>query len=182
MNIGEIIEKYIKENGMSQRSFAKAAGMSTGYISMLVSGKNTHSDKPIAPTLSTLIGIAAAMGVTLDDLLEQADDINIDISKARRATATAAPAAAEITAEELALLALFRRATPENRYRIVQTVMDLVDSQESAHEMPDLNAERVLVYRAAHSREKRESEIKEISTADLERLRRAKPVTSEDEL
>lgn len=80
MKIGEILSEYLTENGMSQRQFAKKCGMSNGYISMLIKNKNTHSDKPIVPSLSTLLSISKALGISLDQLLETADDIQIDIS------------------------------------------------------------------------------------------------------
>ncbi len=83
MRIGEIIREYLLEKGISQRQFAKDCGMSNGYISMLIKNTNTHSDKPITPSLTALLSISKAMGMTLDQLFDMADDIQIDISAAK---------------------------------------------------------------------------------------------------
>lgn len=83
MNIGEIVSNYLADNNMSQRQFAKKCGMSNGYISMLVKGKNTHSDNPIIPSLSSLLAISKALGMSLDELLDSIDDMEVDISKAK---------------------------------------------------------------------------------------------------
>lgn len=88
MRLGEIIDNYLQTNGMSQRQFAKKCGMSNGYISMLIKNKNTHSSKPIVPSLTALLAISKALGSTLDELLEKADDIQIDLSAAKNMTAS----------------------------------------------------------------------------------------------
>lgn len=80
MKIGEIIDNYLKENGMSQRQFAKKCGMSNGYISMLIKDKNSSTDKPMIPSLSALLSISRALGITLDELIAKADDTQVDIS------------------------------------------------------------------------------------------------------
>ena len=53
--------------------------MSNGYISMLVKGKNTHSSKPIVPSLSSLLAISRALNMSLDQLLEAADDLKLNL-------------------------------------------------------------------------------------------------------
>lgn len=83
MTLGKIVEKYLREHGISQRSFAKKCGMSSGYISMIVNGINPRSNTPIVPTLKSLNGIAKGMNVSLDDLLSQMDDsvVELDFGK-----------------------------------------------------------------------------------------------------
>jgi len=54
---------------MSMEDFAKKAHLSKGYISILESGRNPKSKKPISPTLKTLKGIAFAIDIDLGELL-----------------------------------------------------------------------------------------------------------------
>ena len=46
MTLGELIQEYRKEHGMSQRQFAIACQLSNGYISMLERGENPKTKTP----------------------------------------------------------------------------------------------------------------------------------------
>ena len=81
MTHSEIIEEYRTKHGISQRKFAEICGVSNGYISMLEKGANPKTGKAIVPTLDKLQKIAKAMGLTVDELLTMADEIEVDISK-----------------------------------------------------------------------------------------------------
>lgn len=83
MKIGEIIRNYRTANNLSQREFAKKCDISFGYISMLESGKNPRSDKPLVPALTVLNKLAIGMGITIDQLIEQADDMDISLAPTR---------------------------------------------------------------------------------------------------
>lgn len=100
MKIGEIIDNYLKENGMSQRQFAKNCGMSNGYISMLIKDKNSCTDKPMIPSLSALLAISKALGITLDQLLAKTDDIQVDISGIRNVGSFDRPADPRFSKED----------------------------------------------------------------------------------
>lgn len=80
MTIGEIIKQYRKENGLSQREFAKRCGVSNGYISMIEIGVNPSTGEAPMPSLTALKGIAKGMNTTLQNLFSLADDLDIDIS------------------------------------------------------------------------------------------------------
>lgn len=82
MNLAEIIINYRNEHSLSQRQFAAQCGLSNGYISMLEKGLNPKTKTPITPTLPILRKIAHGIGVSIDELLTVADDLDIDISKA----------------------------------------------------------------------------------------------------
>lgn len=72
--LGEIIKEYRMSHGkMSTRAFGSLAGLSSGYISMLESGKNPASGKEIIPTIKTVAACAKAMGLTLQELLQKMD-------------------------------------------------------------------------------------------------------------
>ena len=83
MTISEYISRYLSENKLSQRQFAKNCGLSNGYISMLINNENPKTKKPLIPSLSALISLSKGMGITVDELIEQTDDIDVDISFAK---------------------------------------------------------------------------------------------------
>lgn len=81
MKIGEIIKKYRKEHGLSLRDFSRISGVSNSYLSMLESGRSPRSDRPIVPTLTKLNQIAAAMGISVNELIS--DIGGVTVSKKR---------------------------------------------------------------------------------------------------
>lgn len=80
MKLGEHIKLYRKEHDMSQRQFAALCGLSNGYISMLEKNENPKTKLPVTPSIPALSKIADVMGITLDTLLNLADDMPVDIS------------------------------------------------------------------------------------------------------
>ena len=80
MTLGEIIRVYRKEHGLSQRQFAALCGdVSNGYISMIERGKNPVNGKPIILSVEKVAMFARAMGMSINQLVEMADDMPIDI-------------------------------------------------------------------------------------------------------
>ncbi len=80
MKIGEYLNNYLIANKLSQREFAKHCGLSNGYISMLINNVNPKTGKPLIPSLNSLLLIAKGMGISLDELINNTDDIDVDIS------------------------------------------------------------------------------------------------------
>ena len=81
MLLGELITNYRREHKLSQRQFAEiCGGITNGYISMLENNRNPSTDKPIIPSLDKLKAIARGMNISLQALLEQADDMPVDIA------------------------------------------------------------------------------------------------------
>lgn len=83
MKIGEILRQHRTDLDLSQREFAQICNVSNGYISMLESGVNPRSGEPLIPSLTVLNKIAAGMGITVDALIEAADDIDVTLASAR---------------------------------------------------------------------------------------------------
>lgn len=73
VTIGDVIKKYRKDNGISMEEFGKRCGLSKAYISLIERNKNTRSDKPIVPSIDTVLSIADAMNMDLDELLNETD-------------------------------------------------------------------------------------------------------------
>ena len=62
MTLGNRIRNYRLERGMTQIELAKKAGLSQGYLSDLEKNK-------FNPTTPIIMGIAVALGVSVDGLL-----------------------------------------------------------------------------------------------------------------
>ena len=80
MKIGEIVKKYREDHGMSQRQFAKACGLTNAYISILEKDFFISEGRKITPTLGTLRNIANGLNMSLQDLMEMADDMPVKFS------------------------------------------------------------------------------------------------------
>ncbi len=79
MTIGEIIVKYRNEHKLSQRKFAEQCGLSNGTISIIESGVNPRTHDPLVPNLSTINQLAKGMNITIQSLIESADDVPISL-------------------------------------------------------------------------------------------------------
>lgn len=79
MTLGEIIKEYRQKNNLSQRRFALMCGISNGYISMLEDEKNPKTGGPIIPSILTMKKLAAAMGMSLNELMTSAQDMNVSL-------------------------------------------------------------------------------------------------------
>lgn len=67
MTIGEMIRNYRQEMGISQREFARKAGISNVTISMYEkNGLNPKTGKPYKITYETYIRLASAMDISVD--------------------------------------------------------------------------------------------------------------------
>lgn len=71
MGIGDIIKVYRVEHDLSLRDFAEKCDLSHAYIAKLEAGIDSRSGKPVEPTAEVAGRIAAAMGITLDELLRR---------------------------------------------------------------------------------------------------------------
>lgn len=110
MKLGEIIREYRLRNHMSMGDFAKVAGISKPYISMLEADKNSNGGKPIAPSVETLQKVACAVDISLDELLRKLGDEKIDL----RSTS--------FSEDELNLVVGYRSLTDESK-RLVKSMI-----------------------------------------------------------
>ena len=86
MTLGDYIKAYREEHGLGQRAFAAASGLTNGYISMLERNSHPKTGEPIAPTIETYKKVAAATGISFDELIALVDDrimVNSDSERAR---------------------------------------------------------------------------------------------------
>ncbi|PIW96846.1 DNA-binding protein [Candidatus Kaiserbacteria bacterium CG_4_8_14_3_um_filter_38_9] len=61
--LGNNLKRIRTEKGITQGDIAKSLGVSRGFVSNLENGKTN-------PTLATITRVAAALGVTTDELLK----------------------------------------------------------------------------------------------------------------
>lgn len=81
MTLGEYLKQYRDFHDLSQRQFAALCGVSNGYISMLEKGENPKTGEPITPTMQSVVSIARGMGMTMQELLSEVDDLYLDLTE-----------------------------------------------------------------------------------------------------
>ena len=81
MTLSELMIKYREEHGLSQRQFAQLCGLSNGYISMLEKNVNPKTGQPLVPQITNLRKIADGMNITLAQLFEMVDDMQVDLGE-----------------------------------------------------------------------------------------------------
>ena len=74
MFLGELIKKYRAENSMSMQAFADASGLSKAYIQQLENNLNPKTGEAIIPSADTFSKVAAAMHISLSDIIRQVDE------------------------------------------------------------------------------------------------------------
>lgn len=80
MTLGKIIKEYRENHQLSQRQFASLCDVSNGYISMLEDERNPKTNEPIVPSIATMKKLAKAMGISLNELMSTADDMEISMT------------------------------------------------------------------------------------------------------
>ena len=80
MKLSDVVREYREKNGLSLRAFAQRCGVSHTAIAAIENEKNSHGN-PFVPTVETLMGIASAMGMSLNDLLHMIGDQDIYITE-----------------------------------------------------------------------------------------------------
>lgn len=80
MKLGEFIKNYRTRFDLSQRQFANQCGLSNGYISILEKGMNPKTKKPVTPTIPQLKKLADGMGMSMMELMDKVDDMDVDLS------------------------------------------------------------------------------------------------------
>ena len=79
MKLGDVIREYREMHGMSQRTFARRAGLSNAQISFLEKGVGP-TGKPFEPTFETLRKVAKAMGTSAEALMYDCDEFYLTLS------------------------------------------------------------------------------------------------------
>lgn len=169
MTIGQIIKKYREERGLSQRQFATLCNVSNGYISMLEKEKNPKTNEPITPSLPALKTIARAMNVSLNELLELADDVSVDISNHAYISSDTDIV---LTERERALIIAYRNLNDEGQKKINDYLLGRTNIRENrpfteARELSDKDR-RILV--SYHSKPEMQSSVDKLLDISEEKI------------
>lgn len=69
MTLGEYIKEYRKTHCYSMDEFARMAGLSKAYVSILERGYNPSTQKPAIPSLETIKRVASATSTDFNELI-----------------------------------------------------------------------------------------------------------------
>jgi len=76
MKLSEIIRAYRQEHELSLRQFANMCGLSHAVINNIERERNSNGD-PFTPSFETLSKVASGMGISVNDLLRDMEDMEI---------------------------------------------------------------------------------------------------------
>ena len=76
--LGELLTKIAREKGLSLRRFASILGISHAYLDRLMAGVNSRNQKPISPTIHTLLKIADRLKIPRIEFLRLCKYIDND--------------------------------------------------------------------------------------------------------
>lgn len=79
MTLGDMIKGYRESHGLSQRAFARRAGLSNAQISFLEKGVSP-SGKPFEPSFDTIRKVARAMGTSPETILTECEDFMLTLN------------------------------------------------------------------------------------------------------
>ena len=123
MTLGDIIVDYRTDHDISQRQFAQLCGLSNGYISMLEAGEHPKTKRPIIPSLSVLKKITGVIGISLTDLFDMIDDIQLDLSSDSESDYPTGPLFHS-------LVDLFNQLNDDGQDKLLEYADDLVASKK----------------------------------------------------
>lgn len=136
MNLGELIKEYRQLNKLTMQDFATRSGLSKGYVSMLEKGKHPQNARNIIPSIETFSKVAAGMGISLNDLLENVDSnqlIDIELP-------SSSPA---LTNEETYVVSMYRDMDPVAQVKFVAYGEGLLAAGKDYDSMPRQNSQQI---------------------------------------
>ena len=77
MTLQDLVIRYRRDHGLSQRALARQCGLSNGFISMIESGVNPKTGAPIMPSFKNIRALAEGMGMTTKALITVVDDLTV---------------------------------------------------------------------------------------------------------
>ena len=129
MKLGEIIKQYRLKNDLSQRQFAKMCGISNGYISILEEGKHPKTGEAIVPSLAIFKKLSAAMGITVNELMSQADESDVALNLQLFASPTVEIKTSDLTEGEIALIKVLDKLTDDEQRQVIEFAEFLISKR-----------------------------------------------------
>ena len=127
------------------------------------------------PRRATLQKIADYFGVTPEELLQDENNknaITVDTPISADMSTKISPIAHAFSSQEQMLIDAYRAVSDEGKMRMIQAVLNIKDQY----------SESVPVYRVARSTDDRPPKVEMLSKSDLDKLKNAPKVTSDDDL
>lgn len=131
MKLSEYIINYRKRMGLSQRRLAMRCNLSNAYLSMLENEKNPTTGEAVTPSIESLAKLAYGMGITLQQLMEEVDDCQVDISPNEMDNRHNEILLQNLSNDERTLFRLAKTATPD---AIKAAIAVLKTLEETNHE------------------------------------------------
>lgn len=139
MTLGDCIKVYREEHDLSQRQFAEMCGLSNAYVSILEKNKNPKTGTATAPTYGVYRKIADAMGISVQDLMEKADESAVSIggnlmfetqsgSFSQEAKEIIDPRLDDTDADRNELVSLYKEMTDADREKLLDYARFIVES------------------------------------------------------
>lgn len=129
MKLGEVIKQYRLKNDLSQRQFAKMCGISNGYISMLEEGKHPKTGEAIVPSLAMFKKLSATMGITVNELMSQADESDVALNLQLFAAPTVEIKTSDLTEGEIALIKVLDKLTDDEQRQVIEFAEFLISKR-----------------------------------------------------
>ena len=133
MRIGERVQQFREQHGLSQREFARRCDLSNGIISFIENGERPNGE-PYIPRFATIRKIARGMGTTPEELISECEDFDIDISVGPEETPLVLDFMHELqnqSADEQMLIQVYRLIPIQHRFEAMQAVMDIKRKYEN---------------------------------------------------
>ena len=123
MFLGEMIHNYRKTNQLTLKDFSLKAGLSVAYINQLERNRNPKTNAEIIPSFGTFVKVANAMGITLDQLLQEVDE-NQPIGL----TSPGSQSDVSLSPSESNLITNYRNLNEEGQEKLMEYSEDLLAS------------------------------------------------------
>lgn len=165
-NTYELFAKIIEARGITPYRISKDTGLTTVLFTDWKKGKSK-------PKYDKLKIIADYLGVSVE-YLQGEETVQQEILDTLDNQNNASAATVDIYSEqEKTIIAMFRSTSEKGKLRIIQAIMNIVDSEKNGMHS---------VYRAARSTDNAEHHIENLSESASDSLKAASPVTSEEDL
>lgn len=162
MEIKYLLKSRRKELGLTQKEVANVVGVSEATVSRWESGEISNMTRPRIMLLAQVLQLSPA-------ILCGAQDCDYDDTLREAKNAPSISREARKIAEQY-----------DNLDSHGKRMVDFIIDEETARMQTEQNTIRI--YRAANSIDHAAPRIEERSASDMEKLRKATPVTSEDDL
>lgn len=140
MTLGDCIREYRQEHLLSQRQFAESCDLSNAYISILEKNLNPKTNEAPAPSYGVYEKIARAMGISIHELMEKADESTVSLGSSMTLEAPSLPFHPDVIsmidksiserqrASENRLLELFATMTDSDKDRLLDYAQYIAES------------------------------------------------------